>query len=105
MTHPTKKPASTSTLQREVRALHDMLMEVKSEGEAYRHPVRIAARSFLRGISYVLGGIVTVAIVIPLFLWLLRTVSWPSITAKFVDQVILQMERANLRGQPGADGQ
>jgi len=100
----TKKPTTTK-LAKDVRSLHDLLLEVKKEGESYRHPVKILFRSFLRGIAYVLGGIVAVAIVLPLCLFLLRSVAWPSITARFFDQVILQMERASPRVQPSADDQ
>ncbi len=50
-------------------------------------------RAFWQGVAYGIGFVMAVAVLVPVFIWTLRSVNWPPIIAEFVDEVVQQMER------------
>ncbi len=57
-------------------------------------PHRYLWMGFIRGIVYGLGIIVSIAIVLPILLWLLSTIDWIPFIGDIVSDVISRMEGA-----------
>ncbi|MBP7113916.1 MAG: hypothetical protein KBA40_00510 [Candidatus Peribacteraceae bacterium] len=100
-----KKSDGTKVLTTEVRELReavDKSYRYFKRVNQYRHSL---ALSFLKGVSSTLGALVTVVIVTPLIILLLRSIAWPPLIADLVANVILQYEQVNRQSQRAVDGQ
>lgn len=95
---------TSQQLVTELHEIHSFLREVHSSEQWTRHPVKVTVLSFVKGIAYGLGALAAAAIVAPLILWFLRSISWVPQFAPVTNNVIRQMEQASPLAQPAAGG-
>ncbi len=56
--------------------------------------------SFLKGVASGLGVLVSVAIVVPIVISMMRSINWVPIIGKFVTQIATQIEQAQKLSHP-----
>lgn len=97
--HMVRKKIGTPTRPRDelvaaVRELQKSVDDLRKANAPQNEFKLSMAYSFLRAVAYVLGAAMTVSILIPLILFLLRGVEWPPLIGNWVANVIMQIERA-----------
>lgn len=95
---PARKPQSDSSRKRAlVHALSSLERELEKlpgEFQYVIHPIKHLWLSYLRGITYGLGALTVVVIVVPVMLWLLQKIPWVPLVGDFVNQVVTRIEQA-----------
>lgn len=93
MPSPRRTPRSANSLveaeERLTRSMNALRIDMLTM-HCWMFTVR---RSFWQGVAYGIGFVVAVAVLVPVFVWTLRSVNWPPIIAGFVDEIVEQMER------------
>lgn len=90
-----KRVTGSTDLTTEVTDLKWAIMNAVDTFKRESQLRRALAVSFLKGVSSILGAIVTIVIVIPVVVWVLRSVVWPPIIDTFIANIIDQMEQSN----------
>lgn len=92
MSSPRRPVRRPPVIEAEERLTHSMNL-LRTDMERMHCWIFTTRRSFLQGLAYGLGFVVAVAVLVPILVWMLRSVNWPPLVAHFVDQVTEQMER------------
>jgi len=85
---------SQDELVQAVRELTVSMNALRISNEPQNNFKLSMAYSFLKAVAYVLGALMTVALLVPLLLLLLRGVEWPPLIGDWVAKVITQIEEA-----------
>ncbi len=96
----TKKPVSPAEGSELIRALHKLESSVDRlprQFEYVIHPGKHLFVAYLQGILYGLGALTAFAILIPLFVTMLRHVEWVPILGDFIGRIATQVEHVQRR--------
>lgn len=90
-----KKPLSKE--EKLTRAIHSLEKTIHSLPQHYDyvfHPWKSFGTHFMRGVAYGLGIIISFAVIIPLFISVLRLVEWVPLFGHFLSQLLEWMEQS-----------
>jgi hypothetical protein len=97
MSKDSQNTESPKTLRTALQGLERSVDRLPKEFEYLIHPGKHLLLTYIRGITYGLGAITAVVIVVPMLIWMLHRFEWVPVVGDFVTNVIERVENQQNR--------